>query len=235
MKKIIIITVLWAGTYFSSVPLSIEKSKDFWVKERVTAVISSPDIIPYLLGFETVFADYLWIKTILYTGENMIGENNGEWLKSMIEAVNMLNPSFYPSYEFAALMLPNITGDWETARLILENGIPHINGQKERFMYFYLGWIYYSQYRDYERAAELFAHSARYPNSPAHWGRLSATMLNNAGKAEQGIKFLLDLYESSDDPQVKKKLLEKINSLYKENKSNLSFELSDEFLQKGNQ
>jgi hypothetical protein len=224
---IMVFVILWAGTYFSSILLSAEKSKDFWVKERATAVISSPDIIPYLLGFETVFADYLWIKTVLYTGENMTGDNNGEWLKSMIEAVNMLNPPFYPSYEFAALMLPNITDDWEASRLILENGIPHVNGSKERFMYFYLGWIYYTRYRDYERAATLFAYSAKYPDSPPHWARLSATALNEAGKTRQAIEFLQDLYESSDDPQVKKKLREKINLLYEENKNDLSFQISN--------
>ncbi|MDR0304308.1 MAG: hypothetical protein LBH98_06020 [Chitinispirillales bacterium] len=228
---IVIIAILWVGIYLSSIPLSAEKSKDFWVKERATAVISSPEIIPYLLGFETVFADYLWIKTILYTGENMTGDNNGEWLRSMIEAVNMLNPPFYPSYEFAALMLPNITDDWEASRLILENGIPHVSGSKERFMYFYLGWIYYTRYRDYERAADLFAYSAKYSQSPAHWARLSATALSNAGKTRQAIEFLQDLYESSDDPQVRKKLLEKINLLYEENRNGLSFQKSNDFLQ----
>jgi hypothetical protein len=201
---IFIILILWAGTYFVSSPLSVEKSKEFWTKEQVTAVISSPDIIPYLLGFESVFANFLWIRTILYVGENIMGENNGEWLKSMIEAVNMLNPSFYPSYEFAALMMPNITGEWEAARQILENGTPHIKKKKKRFMYFYLGWIYYAQYQDYTRAADLFAFAAKDPKSPPHWARLSATMLSEAGRTEQGIIFLLDLYENTDDPQVKK-------------------------------
>ena len=235
MKKavtIAVIIILWAGTYFASIPLSIEKSKDFWVREKVTAVISSPDIIPYLLGFESVFASYLWIKTILYTGENMLGDNNGEWLKSMIEAVNMLNPPFYPSHEFAAIMLPHITDDWEASRLILEKGVSRVRGSKERFMYFYLGWIYYSQYRDYVRAADLFAYSAQYSGSPPHWARLSATMLSEAGRSEQGIIFLLDLYKSSDDPQVRRTLLEKIKSLYEENKHELSFKLTEEFLEK---
>jgi hypothetical protein len=163
----------------------------------------------------------------------MLGENNGQWLKSMILAVNMLNPQFYPAYEFAALMLPNVTGDWEASRMILENGMPYINGQKTRFMYFNLGWIYYTRYRDYTRAADLFAYAAKDPKSPAHWARLSATALREAGKNEQGIKFLLDLYESSEDPQVKKKLHEKIVDLYEKDKENLPFEISREFLEKG--
>jgi len=226
-----IILILWAGTYFASRPLSAEKSKDFWVKERLTAVISSPDIIPYLLGFESVFANYLWIKTMLYVGENLVGDNDGEWLKEMIKAVNMLNPSFYPSYEFAALMLPEITGDWEAARLILENGIPHIEGAKSRFMYFYLGWIYYSRYQDFTRAADLFAYAGKDPRSPPHWARLSATMLSEAGKTEQGIIFLLDLYESSDEPRVRKSLREKIIELYEKHKNELSFRIPHEFFE----
>lgn len=235
LKKIIIILiicVLWAGAYIVSAPLSAEKSKDFWVKEQLTAVISSPDIIPYLLGFESVFADYLWIKTMLYVGENIQGDNSGVWLKSMLKAVNMLNPSFYPSYEFAAVMLPNITGEWEAARLILENGIPHINDSKKRFMYFYLGWIYYTKYQDYERAARLFAFASKDPKSPPHWAQLSATMLSEAGKTEQGILFLMDLYESSDDPQVRNTLREKIAELYEANIDELSLKIPQNFLER---
>lgn len=235
MKKkiaiIFLIIVFIIAANFVSKPLLQEKSKDFWTKEQLTAVISSPDIIPYLLGFESVFANYLWIKTMLYVGENIQGDNSGIWLKSMIKAVNMLNPSFYPSYEFAALILPNITGDWEGARIILEGGIPHINDSKKRFMYFYLGWIYYTQYQDYTRAAELFAFSAKDPKSPKHWGMLSATMLSEAGRDEQGILFLMDLYDSSEDPQVRKTLREKIKKMYEESKGELPFIVPSELLE----
>ncbi len=138
MKKkiaiIFVIIVFIATANFVSKPMLQEKSKEFWIKEQLTAVISSPDIIPFMLGFESVLANYLWIKTMLYVGENIQGDNDGEWLKSMIKSVNMLNPSFYPAYEFAALMLPNITGEWEAARLILENGIPYVNDSKKRFI-----------------------------------------------------------------------------------------------------
>jgi hypothetical protein len=229
---VVVIVLLWLGTLVSSKPLKTEKSKDFWIRERVTAVISSPDIIPFLLGFETVFSHYLWIKTVLYTGENMIGDNNGQWLKDMILAINMLNPQFYPPYEFAAVMLPGITNNAEASRLILEKGIPHIEGGKKRFMYFYLGWIYYENYQDYVRAADLFAYSAKDPKSPPHWARLSATALKEAGRTEQGIAFLLDLYENSDDPYVKRSLHEKITDLYEENKNELSFQIPQDFLKK---
>ena len=216
IKKIIIILIiiiLLLGTHFVSAPLSVEKNKEFWKRERLTAVISSPDIIPFLLGFESVFANYLWIRTMLYVGGNIIGENDGKWLKEMITAVNMLNPSFYPAYEFAALMLPNITGDWEGARLILEKGIPHISEKQRRFGYFYLGWIYFSRYQDFTRAAELFAFAGQDPNSPPHWRTLSATMLSEAGRNEQAMRFLLELYENTDNPQVKTTLRERIERL----------------------
>jgi len=228
---VLIIALLWLGTFFASKPLKQEKSQDFWQRERVTAVISSPDIIPFLLGFETVFAHYLWIRTVLYTGGEVFSGGDGKWLREMILAVNMLHPQFYPPYEFAAVMLPQITGDWEGSRMILENGIGRVRGRNARLMYFYLGWIYYSQFQDYTRAASLFAHASQFPNTPPHWARLSATALSQAGRAEQGIMFLIDMFESSDDPQVRRVLHERIKSLYEENKGHLPFELPREFLE----
>jgi len=202
-----------AAANFVSRPLSQEKSREFWRRTQPTAVVSSPEIIPFLLGFESVYANYLWIRTMLYAGENIMGENDGIWLKQMIQAVNMLNPSFYPAYEFAALMLPEITGDWEAARLILELGLPRINASQRRLVYFYLGWIYYSHFQDYTRAAELFAFAAQDPKSPPHWGTLSATLLVDAGRSEMALRFLLELYQNTDNPQVKANLLERIERL----------------------
>lgn len=236
MKKkiaiIFVIIVFIATANFVSKPMLQEKSKEFWIKEQLTAVISSPDIIPFMLGFESVLANYLWIKTMLYVGENVKGDNDGEWLKSIISAVNMLNPSFFPSYEFAALVMPNVTGDWEGARLILENGIAHVEDSKKRFLYFYLGWIYYTRYSDYTRAAELFAFAGQDPKSPPHWRTLSATMLSQAGHIEQSMLFLLDLYAGTDDPQVKRTLHGRIADLYKEHKNEISFKLPPEFLER---
>ena len=236
MKKnliiVFVIIVFIVAANFVATPLRIEKNEEFWTKEQLTAVISSPDIIPFMLGFESVLANYLWIKTMLYVGENIKGDNDGVWLREMIKAVNMLNPSFFPSYEFAALVMPNITGDWEGARLILENGIPLVDGSRKRFLYFYLGWIYYTQYRDYTRAAELFAFSGRDPRAPAHWRTLSATMLSDAGQIEQSMLFLLDLYAGTDDPQVKKILRGRIADLYKEHKNEFSFKIPSEFLER---
>ena len=232
LPLLFMLLVLWLGTFFASKPLKEEKSQDFWQRERITAVISSPDIVPFLLGFETVFAHYLWIRTVLYTGEEIFSGGDGKWLREMILAINMLHPQFYPPYEFAAVMLPQLTGDWEGARMILENGTSRVRGRNQRLMYFYLGWIYYSQFQDYTRAAALFAYASQFPNTPPHWARLSATALAQAGRAEQGIMFLLDMFEATDDPQVKRVLLERIKSLYEENQGNLPFELPREFLEK---
>jgi len=228
---LLLLIALWLGIFFASVPLRTEKEKDFWQRERATALISSPDIIPFLLGFETVFAHFLWIRTVLYTGENIIGGNDGKWLREMIEAINTLHPQFYPPYEFAAVMLPKITGDWEGARMILERGTAHVRGTQERFMFFYLGWIYYSQFNDYTRAAALFARASQFPGAPPHWAQFSATALAQAGRAEQGIMFLIDMFETSKDPQIRRVLHEKIKSLYEENRGRLSFELPHNFLE----
>jgi hypothetical protein len=209
---ILLLLSLWGGAFLTNSIISWAKSDPLWQRERMSMIITSPEARPFLLGFDTVLSDFIWIKTILYFGAHYNSDRDFDWLKSMINSVIMLNPRFFPAYEFAALMVPQVTGDWEYARTVCENGIGKLKDKEERVL-FYLAYIYYTEYKDYSRAADLLAMASQMEGAPAFWGQFAATLYNRAGKDDDGLLFLYALAESTENPMVKKALNDKIDEV----------------------
>ena len=215
LALVLLVVALFIGAAFTNAILNIAKDGSSWKKERMSVIITSPDAKPFLLGFDTVLGDFVWIKTVLYFGAQYQGDRDFEWLKSMITSVLMLNPRFFPAYEFAALMVPQVTGDYEFAREVCEKGIGRIGDREERVM-FYLAYIYYTEYKDYNRAADLLSMASYAPYAPPFWGQFASTLYGKSGNKDNGLFFLKALYETTDNPQIKDALSDKIKNYGKD-------------------
>ncbi len=211
MKKLLFIPILlalWFGAYkmnnqLRELPLNRQ--------ERMSGVITSPESKRFMLGYSSVVADWIWIKTMLYFGGNY-GKNDLPWLKKMIESVIMLNPGFFPPYEFAGVLMPEITGDYDYCRTILLSGIGRVKDGEER-LEFYLAYIYYTHYKDYKAAADHLSHAATADFAPPFWKRFAATLYDNAGDRDRSLEFLYAIYESTESPTVKEELKKKIETI----------------------
>ena len=180
-------------------------------KERMTMIITSERVKPYLLGYHSVVADYIWIKTILYFGAHF-GNSDLPWLKSMISSVTALYPEFFPPYEFAGLMVPQIDNDLNFARTNLSHGLGRVKQGEERVA-FYLAYIYFKEYHDYSTAADLLSFAASSDKAPPFWKSFAATLYSKSSEADMGVLFLQALYESAEDPQVKEQIKSKISAV----------------------
>lgn len=190
-----------------------EISASVKVPRSMAYVPESDKIRPWLLGFHTVYADYLWIRTTLYFGGHLMGDRDFNWLTRMIDIITRLNPRFYPAYEFGGLLLPKICKTPEVSKIILQRGIC-ANIEKKWKLYFYLGMLYFEQYDDYENAARCIATAAQLPGAPARKLIGLAVALHNKspGPANNG-QFLALLYNTSENPEVKRFLLEQLKAL----------------------
>ena len=161
-------------------------------------------IKPFLLGFHTAYADYLWIKTTLYFGSHFMTDKQYPWLIHMVDLVTRLNPHCYPAYEFAGLMLPDVCKNPNAARIILERGVSS-NVERKWKLYYYLGMLYYLYYNDREMAAAYIACAVTQKDSPGvRLAGVAAAMFKKAGKPEQGREFLALVYSLSENPEVKR-------------------------------
>jgi hypothetical protein len=168
-------------------------------------------IKPFLLGFATVYADYLWIRTTLYFGSHYMTDRQYPWLVHMVDLVTRLNPHCYPAYEFAGLMLPDVCKNPGAARIILERGVSS-NIERSWKLYYYLGMLYYRYYDDREMAAKYIACAVTRPNSPGvRLAGLAAAMFKKAGRAEEGREFLEIVYSLSENPEVKRYIRAKMD------------------------
>lgn len=138
----------------------------------------------------------------------------------MLDAVTLLNPSFYPAYEFGGFMVPDVTGNYSYARILLDRGASRI-GHRREFSLFMNAWINYNDLQDYERAADLMELAAHWERAPKFWGTFAATIRNETGDVESSIGFLEELFFTSGNPTVRKSVLDKIISLKGENDGGL--------------
>jgi hypothetical protein len=196
---------VWCMIVFTQNSITRIRS-DFSVPSSMSYVPQSEKIRPFLLGFHSVFADYLWIRTTLYFGGHIQTDRQYPWLVHMVDVVTRLNPNLYPAYEFAGLMLPDVCRNADAARIILERGIAS-NVEKKWKLYYYLGMIYYRYYDDRQTAASCIARAVTQKNSQGYrLAGLAAAMFKKAGKPEEGKEFLEFAYSLSENPEVKRYL-----------------------------
>jgi hypothetical protein len=185
-------------------------SRSSQAPQSMTYLPESDKIIPWFLGFHTAFADYLWIRTTIYFGGHLLSDRHYPWLIHMVDMVTRLNPRFYPAYEFAGLLLPDVCGNLDAAKILLQRGISANIGNKWK-LYFYLGMLYYEHYDDYENAARCIATAAQMPNAPAKkLASLAVTFFSRAHAEKNAEEFAYILYNISENPEVRRYLLEKM-------------------------
>jgi hypothetical protein len=181
-----------------------------WFESRLTYLPESDVVEPFLLGFGTTFANYLWIKTILYFGTHYITDRGFPWLVHMVDMVTRLNPLFYPAYEFAGLILPDLCNDPGAGRVILERGIG-VFGRTRWELWFYAGMIQYAAYDDFVRAAQYFVNASRIPGTHSRkLASLAVGFLRQTSREDQAHEVLSLVYETVEDPSVKRRIAEKL-------------------------
>jgi hypothetical protein len=215
-KKTFLITgVILAICCCIALQHSIVKNYGYTMSEEsVTYLPSNPAIKPFLLGYETTFANYLWIRTILYFGHHYTGDNNFKWLDNMVDIISKLNPYFYPVYEFSGLMLTDMTGNVDLARIMMERGIFYV-GDKKWNPAFYLGMIYFKYYHDDVTAAKFFTIAINAKNAPVQkLLKLAKAFLLKTDNKEDSLAMTAFLYQTCENPEVKKYLAESFQKMY---------------------
>jgi hypothetical protein len=203
--------LLVAMTASLQVKLTSFKDKS-WHRERMSYLPATDRLKPFLFGFETVYADYLWIRTMLHFGGQVMGDKEFQWLGQMVDMVTQLNPHFYPAYEFAGVILPGYGRNPDRARLILQRGLTHVGTERYQIP-FYLGWIHYNSEGNMEAAAQYVSLAARHPDAPPFLTGLAASLYRKAGKEDLSRHFLGSLYSSSENPAVQEVVRQKLRQL----------------------
>jgi tetratricopeptide (TPR) repeat protein len=170
------------------------------------------------LGFDGLLADLYWLRTIQYFGGksqqikgNLNIGNVGDWkltlLEPLINITTELDPNYVSAYRFGSMFLPDINP--ESAIKLAERAI--VDNPHDWRLQQDLGFIFWRLKR-YDEASAAYLQGARLPGAPKWMEQMAAIMRANGGDRATAKQMFLRIYETTDDPTVKKTSLGRLQS-----------------------
>jgi tetratricopeptide (TPR) repeat protein len=168
--------------------------------------LPSPKVLKRLsLGYDGLLADIYWTRAVQYFGaRHYVDAANYDLLAPLLEITTALDPHLIVAYEFGSNFLapkpPNGAGMPQRAIALAEFGIR--NNPNEWRLYYDLAFIYYTDLKDYAKAADAFARGSGVPNAHPFLKLLAAQMAEHAGEV-QTARMLWEPYLTSQDRAIR--------------------------------
>ena len=159
------------------------------------------------LEYAPLLADIYWTRAVQYYGnKHMRGQANLELLWPLLDITTTLDPNLLVAYRFGAMFLsqaaPGGAGRPDLAVQLIQRGI-QANPEYWR-LYEDLGFVYYFDLKDYQKASEAFLEGSKRPNAQI-WMKVMAARIAAEGESFATSAFLWqDIYNSTTDPTIKK-------------------------------
>lgn len=162
------------------------------------------------LAFNGLAADWYWMRSLQYTGGKIVeyedthpesftlADLDLRLLPSLLKTTTALDPHFIAPYEYAALVLPEVSTDEAIA--LVNSGMA--NNPAAWRLYQHLGYIYWKR-KEYEKSSATYAAGAKLPGAPQWMAAMGARMSAEGGSRNAAREMYRHLYDSSDDPAIK--------------------------------
>jgi hypothetical protein len=153
------------------------------------------------LGYREVAADWVWFQAVQYFGGYAKKEHDLAYFGGLINIVTDLDPHFLFPYIFGAIVLSQDMGDLERGVEVLKKGMRRNPTAWE--IPFEIGFLYYVDARDSERAARYFELAARLPGGSDRARRFAAFVHSKAGHRETSIRMWEEIARQSEQPYMR--------------------------------
>jgi tetratricopeptide (TPR) repeat protein len=179
--------------------------------------IRSPKTLRRLsLGYTGLLADIYWTRAVQYFGEqHHKGSGDFRLLAPLLQVTVELDPHMLPPYQFGANFLgpqpPNGAGLPGDALVLLKYGIAH-NPDQWR-LYYNLGFLYFTEFKDYRRAADAFERGAQLPITNGYMPILAARMAQQGGEFETSRILWYSTYENTKEPAIRQNAVDHLKAL----------------------
>lgn len=168
------------------------------------------------LGYTGLLADIYWTRAVQYFGEqHHSGSGDFRLLAPLLEVTTELDPRLLPAYQFGANFLaprpPNGAGLPGAALSLMKYGVEH-NPEQWR-LYYNLGFLYYTEFKDYPRAADAFAQGSKLPVTNEYMPILAARMAQHAGEFDTARMLWFTAYQSTKEARIRQNAVEHLLAL----------------------
>ncbi len=182
-----------------------------------TLYLSSPKVLRRMsLGYTGLLADIYWTRAVQYFGQQHHNDSGDfRLLAPLLEVTTELDPKLLPAYEFGANFLapkpPSGAGLPGAALSLIKFGIEH--NPKQWRLYYNLGFIYYTEFKDYAKAADAFAAGAKLPMANDFMPILAARMAQHAGEFDTARILWFTTYQSTKDGAIRQNAVEHLQAI----------------------
>jgi tetratricopeptide (TPR) repeat protein len=170
---------------------------------------NSPALIQKMaLGYDSLFADFYWMRAIQYYGRRDEASKRPvryKNLPALLEITTTLDPDLLDAYRSGSSFLaepdPIGAGQPGEALKLLDKGIrahPHEWG-----LYYNKGFVYYWFLQDYKSAGEAWLSASRIPDAPKWLPGLAAMSLSTGGAIETAISLWQRQYRESNRADIR--------------------------------
>jgi tetratricopeptide (TPR) repeat protein len=179
--------------------------------------VTSPNIVKRAsLGYNGLMACIYWTRAVQYFGErHFAGMGSYNDLAPLLEIATHLDPQLAVVYHFGASFLapkpPGGAGEPVRAIQLMEYGIQ--NNPNDWHLYYDLGFVYYTELKNYPKASEAFARGAAIPGAHLSLRILAARMAEHGGDIETARILWTETLESNNDGQIKANAAEHLRGL----------------------
>jgi len=179
--------------------------------------ISSPKVLKRLsLGYDGLLADIYWTRAVQYFGgKHHVGSAHYDLLAPLLGITTVLDPHLTVAYEFGANFLapkpPNGAGMPMRAIELTEYGIRY--NPDDWHLYNDLGFIYYTELKDYTKAADAFARGSKVPHAHPFLRIMAARMAEHGGEIEMARMMWTTTYQSTQDRSIRANALAHLRAL----------------------
>jgi tetratricopeptide (TPR) repeat protein len=184
---------------------------------KETLFIDSPQVLKRAsLGYNGLMACIYWTRAVQYFGNHhAFAPDNYDLLAPLLEITTHLDPKLVVAYHFGSSFLapapPNGAGQPERAIALMQYGIEH--NPDDWHLYYDLGFIYYTEFHDYAKAAEMFTRSSQLPNAHPFVQILAAQMAQHAGEYETSRLLWTGTLATAREKQIRQNAIEHLRDL----------------------
>jgi tetratricopeptide (TPR) repeat protein len=158
------------------------------------------------LGYDGLLADIYWTRAVQYFGnKHHEGADQYNLLAPLLKITTTLDPRLLVAYQYGGNFLapkpPNGAGMPQAAIDLMEQGIR--NNPNDWNLYYQLGFIYYTELKDYQHAAEAFARGAPLPGAHPFLKVMAGRMAERAGDITTARLMWATAYQTTTDKDIK--------------------------------
>jgi|HubBroStandDraft_1064217.scaffolds.fasta_scaffold00707_5 hypothetical protein len=186
------------------------------VAQDALYVSSSTTLRRMSLGYTGLLADIYWTRAVQYFGQQHHADSGDfRLLAPLLEITTELDPKLLPAYQFGANFLapkpPGGAGLPGAALELIKYGVEHNPDHWQ--LYYNLGFLYYTEFKDYAKAADAFRRGAKLPVTSEFMPILAAQMAQHAGEFDTARMLWMTTYQSTKEARIRQNAVEHLVAL----------------------